>query len=117
MAAQNERGSEQLPYEFSNTSLAHLKRDTTEQKRVEACSWLEKAPRVPTTETPANASKAVAPRLYQLRTGHALIGPYLKKIGNRASDTCWWCDRGVKQSREHLFKSSRSGNPNRPTCG
>ena len=48
--------------------------------------------------TPAKASKAVASRYYQLRTGHALIGPHLKKIGKRASDTCWWCDRGVKQS-------------------
>ena len=53
------------------------------------------------------ASKAVASRYYQLRTGHALIGPSLKKIGKRASDTCWWCDRRVKQSREHLFKSSK----------
>jgi len=49
--------------------------------------------------TPAKASKAVASRFYQLRTGHALIGPYLKKIGKRASD---WCDRGVKQSREFV---------------
>jgi hypothetical protein len=57
--------------------------------------------------TPAKASKAVSSRYYQLRTGHALIGPYLKKIGKRASDTCWWCDRGVKQSREHLFKSCK----------
>jgi len=46
-------------------------------------------------------------RFYQLRTGHALITPYLKKIGKRASDTCWWCDSGVKQSREHLFKSCK----------
>ena len=30
-----------------------------------------------------------------------------KKIGKRASDTCWWCDRGVKQSREHLFESCK----------
>jgi len=44
-------------------------------------------------------------RYYQLRTGHALIGPYLKKIGKRASDACWWC--GVKQAREHLFKSCK----------
>jgi len=57
--------------------------------------------------TPAKASKAVASRFYQLRTGHALIGPYLKKIGKSASDTCWWCDRGVKQSREHLFNSCK----------
>jgi len=52
--------------------------------------------------TPAKTSKAVTSRFYQLRTG-----PYLKKFGKRASDTCWWCDRGVKQSREHLFKSCK----------
>jgi len=33
------RGSEQLPYEFSSTSLAHMKRGITEQKWIEACSW------------------------------------------------------------------------------
>ena len=35
------------------------------------------------------------------------LGPYRKKIGKRASDTCWWCDRGVKQSQEHLFKNCK----------
>ena len=54
--------------------------------------------------TPAKASKAVASRFYQLRTGRALIWPYLRKIGKRASDTRWWYGRGVKQSREHLPK-------------
>ena len=63
--------------------------------------------RVQPDPTPAKASKAVASRYYQLRTGRALIGPYLKKIGKCASDTCWWCDCGVKQSREHLFKSCK----------
>jgi len=33
--------------------------------------------------------------------------PHLEKIGKRASDTCWWCDRGVKQSRKHLFKGCK----------
>ena len=41
MAVWNERGSEQLPCEFSSTSLAHLKRGNTERKWVEACSWME----------------------------------------------------------------------------
>ena len=48
--------------------------------------------------TPAKVSKAVASRYYQLRSGHTLIGPYLKKIGKRASDTCWWCDRGLERA-------------------
>ena len=85
---------------------------------------LEQAPYVPTTSkrlrpdpTPAKASKAVASRYYQLRMGHALIGPYLKKIGKRASDTNWWCDRGVNQSREHCSRAARSGNPNSHPVG
>jgi len=54
---------------------------------------LEQAPRVPTTEEDAaspdagQASKTVASRFYQLRMGHPLIGPYLKKIGKRANVT------------------------------
>ena len=86
MAARNERGSEQLPYEFGSTSLAHL-------KRVEACSWMESRlskphayrprKRMRPDPTPAKASKAVASHSYRLRTGHALIGPCLKKIGKR----------------------------------
>ena len=41
MAARNGRGLEQLPYDFSSTSLANLKRGITERKWVEACSWME----------------------------------------------------------------------------
>jgi len=37
--------------------------------------------------TSAKATKAVASRFYQLRTGHALIGPYLKEIGNISKKT------------------------------
>ena len=44
--------------------------------------------------TPTRASKVVASRFYQLKTGHALSRPCLKKISNR----------GVKQSREHFSK-------------
>ena len=78
-------GSEQLPYEFSSTSLAHLKRGITERKWVEACSWTESRlsqhhayrpwKRMRPDPTPAKASKAVASRFYQLSMGRALIGP------------------------------------------
>jgi hypothetical protein len=37
--------------------------------------------------------------------GHAVIASYLKyKIKTSDSDTCWWCDIGIRQTREHLFK-------------
>jgi len=38
MAALNERSSEQTPFEFSSTSLAHLKRGITERKWVDGWS-------------------------------------------------------------------------------
>jgi len=44
---------------------------------------------------------------YNNRYWAVQAGSRLKKIGKRASDTCWWCDHGVKQSREHLFKSCK----------
>lgn len=35
----------------------------------------------------------------------ASIAPYLKhKIKSYESDTCWWCEKDVRQTREHLFK-------------
>ena len=41
-----------------------------------------------------------------MKTGHALTGKYLKHIGSRESDACWWCGRpGASQTREHLLKS------------
>jgi hypothetical protein len=41
---------------------------------------------------------------YQLKVGHALIGPHLKRIDKAKDDMCWWWTRDVAQSREHLFK-------------
>ena len=56
--------------------------------------------------TPAKAPKRLASRFYQMKTGHALTGKYLKHIGSRESDACWWCGRpGASQTREHLLKS------------
>jgi hypothetical protein len=54
--------------------------------------------------TIANSEKPTAQVYYQIKTGHALIGPYLKRIKKTDDDTCWWCNRGVVQSRKHLFK-------------
>jgi len=47
-------------------------------------------------------------RFYQLKSGHALTGVYLKSTDNRPDDHCWWCDpenmSGTQQTRDHLFK-------------
>jgi len=58
--------------------------------------------------TPARAEKRTASRFYQLKSGHALTGVYLKSTDNRPDDHCWWCgpenDSGTHQTRDTLFK-------------
>jgi len=38
--------------------------------------------------TPARAEKRTASRFYQLKSGHALTGVYLKSTDNRPDDHC-----------------------------
>ena len=54
------------------------------------------------------ARKSIANRYYQLLSGHAAIGPYLKdKIRKTDDDQCWWCGGGKK----HLFTECRAWCP------
>ena len=56
--------------------------------------------------------KHIAGRYYQLLSGHAAIGPYLKdKIRKIDDDRCWWCGGGKKQTRHHLFTECRAWAP------
>jgi len=54
------------------------------------------------------AEKRTAAHFYQLKSGHALTGVYLKSTDNRPDNHCWWCDpeniSGTQQTRDHLFK-------------
>ena len=47
--------------------------------------------------------KSIAARFYQLKTGHALMGKYLRRIRKRIDMKCWWCGHEY-QTRDHLFK-------------
>ena len=42
-----------------------------------------------------------------LKTEHALIGTYLKRIKKSDNDRCWWCTGSPRQTRTHLFKECR----------
>jgi len=46
---------------------------------------------------------SIAARFYQLKTGHALMGKYLRRIGKRRDMKCWWCGHEY-QTRDDLFK-------------
>jgi hypothetical protein len=47
--------------------------------------------------------KSLAARFYQLKSGHAPTGVYLKRFGHLKDDKCWWCEGTVSQTWEHLF--------------
>lgn len=107
-----------LPQEESFASLAHINRTTTDRKWAEHRQWLEAHCKGHTAYTltsaqrtdraPATAEKRTAARYYQLKTGHALIGTYLKRIGRNETDECWWCRGKTRQTRTHLLKDCRT---------
>jgi len=56
---------------------------------------------------PMNSVKALAARLYRLKSGHEPVGTYLKQFVYRDDDKCLWCRSGGRmaaQTREHLFR-------------
>jgi hypothetical protein len=57
-----------------------------------------------TRPIPMTSLKSLAARFYQLKSGHAPTGDYLKRFAHREDDKCWWCKGTVTQMREHLFR-------------
>jgi hypothetical protein len=53
---------------------------------------------------PMTSMKLLAARFYQLKSGHAPTGVYLKQFSHRDDDKCWWCGGTVAQTWEHLFR-------------
>jgi hypothetical protein len=111
---------EELPFEEDRcTSLSHLRRCTTDAKWKRSDEWFvhkcrsRKYYRLNDHYKPnrviAKTEKSTAQIYYQIKTGHALIGPYLKRIKKSDNDTCRWCNRGVVQSREHLSNTVSIG--------
>jgi len=93
-------------------SLAHLKREISEKKWMEARQWAggqtsKTKYRMPRGQRPdgmvAGSAKRPASRSYQLKTGHCLIGQYLHWTKNHPTAQCWWCQCPT-QTRDHLFK-------------
>jgi len=127
MAARNERGSEQLPYESSSTSLAHLKRGIAERKWVEACSWMESRlsmhrayrprKRMRPDPTPAKASKAVASRFTSSGRGTPSSGRTSRRSASAPATPVGGATAELSSLASICSRAARSGNPNRPSCG
>ena len=55
----------------------------------------------------ATTRKGYMSRILQLKTGHALIAPYLVKIKKLDSTACWWCNENDQTVHHLLFRCPR----------
>jgi len=96
--------------------LAHLKREISQKKRVEAHRWpwaggrsSKKKYRNAKCQKPdgtvAGSSKWLASRFYLLKTGDSRIRQYLHWARVRPTAQCWRC-KGPIQTRDNLFEVS-----------
>jgi hypothetical protein len=61
-----------------------------------------------------DARKSVAARYLQLKSGHAVTGAHLMRIGKVVDARCWWCKRS-EQTVAHLFLECRKWRTGRET--
>ena len=119
--AEGESPADAVPDEYQwETSLSHMTRVAAETKTRTTAQWIpdhvapERKHRPPPgkglrRKQPRSTRKSVAGLYFQLLSGHAAIGPYLKdKIKETNSDKCWSCGGGKQQTRHHLFTECRA---------
>jgi hypothetical protein len=105
-AAMPENEAELPPHADRCTSHSHVRRCTTEAKWKRSNDWFQlqcggkkilSYGREPQPEpwVISRIEKSTAQVYFLLNTGHALIGPCLKRVQRTHDDTCWWCLRGV----------------------
>ena len=94
-------------------TLSHLTRLTTEARSRATDEWIRsRLGRRRRYHPPkggklrkelAKTRKEVAGRFYQLLSGHAATAEHLRRVGQAATDRCWWRGSGERQTRYHLF--------------
>ena len=106
------------------TSLAHMSRVASEKQRAMAKNWMKDRFGNPVRKYQPpkgkglrqkllrQTPKSIASRYYQLLSGHAAIGQYLKdRIHKIVDDKCGWCGGRKWQTRRHLFVECRAWLP------
>ena len=105
------------PWDPGELSLAHARRGLTETRTKERQDWRDKKLERRSLEAQrlyraskgfrqdpavAGAPKRIASRYYQLKTGHASVGVFLKRIRVQEEESCQWC-QSPRESVEHLM--------------
>ena len=105
------------------TSLSHMTQVSTEEWSHTAAQWVAERLGDPRRKYKPlsrrglrrkllwRVPKSIASRYYQLLSGHAAIGPYLKDKIHKIDDRCWRCGGGKQQTRHHLFTECRAWMP------
>jgi hypothetical protein len=91
-----QRAARQQPKEMRSASLSYVK------QAIEAM-W---KPKVKKNKYTADAKKSVAARYLQPKSGHAVTGAHLLRIGKVQDAQCWWYG-GSSQTVAHLLLQCR----------
>jgi len=99
-----QRAAKQPPKAMRSASLSYVKQAIREKwKPMEALD-----------KHVEDARKSVASRYLQLKSGHAITGTHLLRIGKVQDARCWWCSSS-RQTVEHLLLECRKWRRERAT--
>jgi len=100
-----QRAAKQPPKAMRSASLSYVKQAIREK-------W---KPMAALDEHVKDARKSVASRYLQLKSGHAIIGVHLLRIGKVQDARCWWCSSSSRQTVEHVLLECRKWRRERRT--
>ena len=99
-----QRAAKQPPKAMRSASLSYLKQAIREK-------W---KPMATLDKHVKDARKSVATRYLQLKSGHAVTGVHLLRIGKVQDARCWWCSSS-RQTVEHVLLECRKWRRERAT--
>lgn len=99
-----QRAAKQQPKEMRSASLSYVKQAIKER-------W---KPTAKMNKHIEDARKSVAARYLQLKSGHAVTGAHLLRIGKVKDAQCWWCGES-SQTVAHLLLECRKWRRQRDT--
>lgn len=99
-----QRAAKQPPKAMRSASLSYVKQAIREK-------W---KPMATLDKHVKDARKSVASRYLQLKSGHAITGTHLLRIGKVQDARCWWCSSS-RQTVEHVLLECRKWRRERAT--
>lgn len=99
-------------YDMANAAAQRAARQQPKEMRSASMSYVKQAvearwrPRAKINDDIANAKKSVAARYLQFKSGHAITGVHLLRIGKVEDAQCWWCGES-NQTVAHLLLRCR----------